>query len=242
MRSCSGCRVYEKVHHKAEERLIDIVVMRQEPAPAALPAKIERPKPLSRHVALREIVPEQKAQVPQVPKAAEKKDEPPSSGAGNVLDERVVPGAAAALEGEGGVAIAGANVVGGKAGLGAGGIGIGAGSGGVGTGTGTADGGTGRDGGPIDVRFGDADGPQFVYREKPEYPFAAMRLQKEGKVTLRLCIDEKGKLEKVEVIEATDQMFASSAVEAMKRSRLRPAKQNGVPVPCRAPYTIRFGF
>ncbi len=232
----------EKEHNKAEERLIDVVVMRQEPARAVLPAKIGRPKPLSSRLALREIVPGQKAQAPRAPKAAEKKDEPSPSGAGNVLDERVVPAAAPALEGEGGVAIAGVNVGGAKVGLGAGGTGIGTGTGGAGTEAGTAVGGGGGNGGPIDAKFGDADGPQFVYREKPEYPFAAMRLQKEGKVALRLFIDEKGNLEKVEVVEATDQMFASSAVEAMKRSRLRPARQNGVPVPCRAPYTIRFGF
>lgn len=83
--------VSEKVQHKAEERLIDVVVMRQEPAPAALPAEIERRKPLPRRLALREIVPGQKAQVPQVPKAAGKKDEPSSYGVGNVLDARVVP-------------------------------------------------------------------------------------------------------------------------------------------------------
>jgi TonB family protein len=229
-----------KVHHKAEGRPIDVVVMRQEPVHAALPARIERRKPLSGRPALRRIVPNQKAQARQVPEAAEKKDEPPSSGAGNVLDERIVPVAAPALEGDGGVATAGANERGSTVGPGAGGTGIGAGT--AGTGTGTAVGGKGTDNGPADARFGDADGPQFVYRERPEYPFAAMRLQKEGKVTLCLTIDEKGKLEKVEVVEATDEMFASSAVEAIRRSKLRPARQNGVPVRCRAPYTIRFGF
>jgi protein TonB len=94
----------------------------------------------------------------------------------------------------------------------------------------------------VDARFGEGDGPQIVYQEKPEYPFAAKRLQKEGKVTLALTIDEKGKLQKTTVVEATDPMFAVSAVEAMKRSRFRPARRNGVPVACRAPYTIRFGF
>jgi len=156
-----------------------------------------------------------------------------------VLDEQIVSQTAPDPGGGEGLGIAGVNIAGGKVGAGSGGTGDGTGAGGKGNGAGT---GAGRGGGPVDARFGEGDGPQIAYQEKPEYPFAAKRLQKEGKVTLALTIDEKGKLQKTAVVEATDPMFAASAVEAMKRSRFRPARRNGVPVACQAPYTIRFGF
>jgi protein TonB len=229
--------VSEKVHRAAEQRIVDIVVMRRE-VPSA---EAERPKPLPRRPVPREIVARFSRQVPaqQAPKAAEKKEEPPSAGAGNVLDEQIVSQTAPDPGGGEGLGIAGVNIAGGKVGAGSGGTGDGTGAGGKGNGAGT---GAGRGGGPVDARFGEGDGPQIAYQEKPEYPFAAKRLQKEGKVTLALTIDEKGKLQKTAVVEATDPMFAASAVEAMKRSRFRPARRNGVPVACRAPYTIRFGF
>lgn len=161
---------------------------------------------------------------------------------GNVLDEKIVAQVAPGGPAEGdGVGVAGVNVGGGRVGLGSGGTGVGTGSGGTGPGSGVGTG-SGGAAGPVDARFGDADGPQFIYQEKPEYPFAAKRLQKEGKVALMLTIDEKGRLEKVEVLDATDQTFAASAVEAMKRSKFRPARRRGNPVACRAPFTIRFGF
>jgi protein TonB len=218
--------VSEKVHHTAEQRIIDIVVIRQETPPR----EVERPKPLPRRPVPREIAAEFSRQLPvrQAPKAAEKKEEPASAGAGNVLDEQIVSQAAPDPAGGEGVAVAGVNVRGGIVGLGSGGTGNGTGAGGG--------------GGPVEARFGEADGPQIVYQEKPEYPFEAKRLQKEGKVTLALTIDENGTLRKAAVVEATDPAFAASAVEAMKRSRFRPARRNGASVACRAPYTIRFGL
>lgn len=157
-------------------------------------------------------------------------------GAGNVIDEQIAKQVAPGPGSPDGVAIAGVNTAGGKVALG----------GGTGTGTGTGNGtgsGLGRGGtGPVDARFGDADGPQFEYREEPKYPYSARRLHKEGKVMLMLFIDERGRLEKVDVVEATDQTFVSSAVEAMKKSKFRPARPKGVPYPCRAPYVIHFGF
>ena len=94
----------------------------------------------------------------------------------------------------------------------------------------------------MEATFGDPDGPGFISQERPKYPVAAERLRQEGKVSLKLTIDERGNLRRVEVVEATDQMFAASAVTAMKRSRFRPARRNNVAVPCTAPLTVTFGF
>jgi protein TonB len=233
--------VSETVHQVAGQRTIDVEIMRQEAPKIPPPRTIERPKPPPKRPVLRQIVPRVSPRVPspQVPRTVEKKEDPPSAGAGNVLDEDIVSQAAPSQAGAEGVAIAGVNVGGGTVGPGSGGTGKGSGAGGKGVGAGTGEGGGG---GPVDARFGKADGPQIVYQASPEYPFEARRRQEEGKVALSLTIDEKGNLRNVRVIEATNETFAASAVDAMKRSRFRPARRKGVPVACRAPYTIRFGF
>jgi protein TonB len=94
----------------------------------------------------------------------------------------------------------------------------------------------------VDARFGDADGPRFVHHELPEYPSAARRLGREGKVVLMITIDEKGKPIRVDVVEATDRRFARSATEALMRSTFLPAKRHGIPVVSRATVPVRFAI
>ena len=233
-----------------KERLIDVVVMRQEAPPAPPSAEKVEPRPAPKRVALKEPAPAPRvkeqmsegarpldAPIPPEPQPLEKKAEAPGAGAGNVLDEQiasqVVPGPA----GDEGVGIAGVNTAGGKVGLGGGGTGIGIGSGGVGTGTGSGGGsGGGGGGGVVQLR----EPPAFAYYEEPEYPVRARRLGKEGKVALELTIDEKGKVMKVDVIKATDQMFVATSVSAAKRWRFQPYKKDGVPVACRVQLGLPF--
>jgi TonB family protein len=246
-----------------KERLIDVVVMRQEAPPAPPPAEKIEPRPAPKRVAPRETAPAPKvkeqvptfqpkaaeqmsggarpldAPIPQPPHPLEKKAEAPGAGAGNVLDEQmasqVVPGPGPA-DGEG-VGIAGVNTAGGKVGLGGGGTGIGIGSGGAGTGTGSGGGsGGGGGGGVVQLR----EPPAFAYYEEPEYPARARRLGKEGKVDIELTIDEKGKVMKVDIIKATDQMFVATSVSAAKRWRFQPYKKDGVPVACRGQKALLF--
>jgi protein TonB len=233
-----------------KERLIDVVVMRQETPPAPPAAEKVEPKPAPKRVAPRETAPAPRvkeqtsraakpldAPIPREPQPLEKTAE--ASGAGNVLDEQiasqVVPGPA----GGEGVGIAGVNTAGGKVGLGGGGTGNGTGTGGVGTGTGSG-GGSGSGGGGGVVRLNE---PQaFAYYEEPEYPTRARKLGREGKVVLDLTIDERGKVVNVDVVETTDQMFVSTSISAAKRWKFQPYKKDGVPVRCWAPYTIHFYF
>jgi TonB family protein len=72
---------------------------------------------------------------------------------------------------------------------------------------------------------------------KPEYPIAARKRQREGKVDLILTIDEKGTLVKADVVEATSQMFVPPVMEALRQSTYRPSAKKGVR---RARYTARF--
>jgi len=246
--------VSRNVPHVLKDELIDVVLMRQEPAPPPPVVEKLRPKPAPGRVALKETAPAPrvKEQVPAaLPKPREqgagdaKPLEPQplekkagAAGAGNVIDEQtasqVLP-APGPAEGEG-VGVAGVNTAGGKVGLGGGGTGTGA--GGVGTGTGSGGGGLGGGGAGGVVRL--REPPAFAYFEKPEYPARARRLGKEGKVVLQVTIDEKGNVVKVDVDEATDQMFVANSVSAAKRWKFHPYKKDGVPVACRAQQPLSF--
>jgi protein TonB len=94
----------------------------------------------------------------------------------------------------------------------------------------------------LDVEFGSANAPRFIHREMPVYPLIARRLGKEGKVLLRLTIDENGKLLNVEVIEGAGYGFTEAAVEAVKKSTFTPAKSEGKPVMSKALLPIKFSL
>jgi TonB family protein len=124
----------------------------------------------------------------------------------------------------------------GSGGKGAAGSGTGSGApfGSAGSGIGTGRGGTGV------VAFGSADAPKFLHRIVPQYPPAARMRREEGRVMLKLTIDEKGTLMNVEVVESTGADFADAAVEAAKRSRFTPARKNNAPILSVALLPIRF--
>jgi periplasmic protein TonB len=240
----------QKLPQAFHEATIDVIVVNPEPASSPM-LRFGKSRPSGVLTASKDAapMPGKAAAVPGPSKAIEKerKEESRPPGAGNVADERII---AQAVESHGpaestGVAVAGLNMGGERVGLGSGGIGAGVGSGGKGSGTGGGAGGStggGGEGGFGNARFGAADGPQFLHHEMPEYPSSAKRRKKEGKVVIIVTIDEKGKLINAEVSEATDQTFARSALEALKRSTFRPAKRNGVPIACRAALPVRFAL
>jgi len=94
----------------------------------------------------------------------------------------------------------------------------------------------------LDVEFGSANAPRFLNREMPVYPLMARRLGKEGRVLLRLTIDENGKLLNVEVIEGAGYGFTEAAVDAVRKSTFIPAKSEGKPVMSKALLPIRFSL
>lgn len=93
---------------------------------------------------------------------------------------------------------------------------------------------------PVDTEFGAAMAPSFLHREWPVYPVFARKLGKEGKVVLRLTIDERGNLLDVEVVKTAGYGFVDSAVDAIRKSTFLPAKQKGKPVASRALLPVRF--
>lgn len=94
----------------------------------------------------------------------------------------------------------------------------------------------------LDVEFGSENAPRFLHSEMPVYPLMARRLSKEGRVLLRLTIDEHGKLLNVEVVEGAGYGFTEAAVEAVKKSTFAPAKSDGKPVMSKALLPIKFSL
>ncbi len=92
----------------------------------------------------------------------------------------------------------------------------------------------------LDTEFGAAAAPSFLYREMPVYPVFARKLGKEGKVLLRLTIDERGNLLQIEVVEKAGYGFVEAAIAAVKKSTFLPAKRDGKPVASRALLPVKF--
>jgi protein TonB len=92
----------------------------------------------------------------------------------------------------------------------------------------------------IETEFGAGGAPAFLKRQMPVYPTMAKRLGKQGRVVLRLFINDKGKLLDVEVVEHAGYGFTESALEAVRRSTFSPAHHNGLSIASKAFLTIRF--
>jgi TonB family protein len=92
----------------------------------------------------------------------------------------------------------------------------------------------------IETTFGSSGAPVFLNRQMPVYPMMAKKLGKQGKVVLRLHINEKGRLLNVEVVEDAGYGFTESAIEAVRMSTFSPAHEKGAGIASKALLTIRF--
>jgi protein TonB len=97
--------------------------------------------------------------------------------------------------------------------------------------------GTGR---PYVTEFGGADGPRFLKKVTPSYPLMARRLGKEGRVLLRLLIDNTGTLLGIEVVDNAEYGFDRAAVEAVEKSTFLPAVKNGKSVVSQSLLSVKF--
>lgn len=96
-------------------------------------------------------------------------------------------------------------------------------------------------GGPAQpARFGSRNGPAILDLVRPVYPLVARRLHKEGRVVLRLHIDRNGLVDQAEVVQSAGFGMDQAALDAVRRSRFRPAHRGGVPVPCQALLPFEF--
>ena len=83
---------------------------------------------------------------------------------------------------------------------------------------------------PVELNFGENNGPSFKNRVEPSYPPRALRMKKEAQVTLRLTINADGKLIKTEVAESGGIDFDNSAIEAIQKSTFQAAQHMGLPI------------
>lgn len=84
--------------------------------------------------------------------------------------------------------------------------------------------------------------PVPVRTVPPEYP-AAMRDKKaSGVVTVNCLVDEKGNVSESRVEKSTNEAFDQAALEAVKRWKFKPARQDGNPVSIRVSIPVRFVF
>lgn len=91
-----------------------------------------------------------------------------------------------------------------------------------------------------EISLGDEGAPRFIHREMPMYPFLARKLGKDGKVVLRLTLDEKGAQKDIEIIEKAGFGFTEAAVQAIKKSILSPAQKDGKPIVSRVLIPVKF--
>ena len=78
--------------------------------------------------------------------------------------------------------------------------------------------------GSVDTR------PVIISRVDPVYPPMATRQNLSGQVALRALVNERGTVDKIEVISSTRRDFSDAAVAAVRRWRFKPAMKDGVPV------------
>jgi TonB family protein len=71
----------------------------------------------------------------------------------------------------------------------------------------------------------------YAYSPKPRYPESARRDGKEGRVILRVLVDERGRSKSVEVnLSSGSQALDQAAAKVMKRWRFSPARSGDTPV------------
>lgn len=91
------------------------------------------------------------------------------------------------------------------------------------------------------ILVGAVPDPKRLTDFQPSYPSAMIRAQMEGFATVRVHINEAGRVETVELIDTNDSAFWKATREqALKRWRFRPATRDGVAIPSDRVMTVRF--
>lgn len=86
-----------------------------------------------------------------------------------------------------------------------------------------------------------APDPKRIRDFQPPYPPAMIRAQVEGFATVKVYIDEAGKVISVELVDTNDSAFwKATQQQALKSWRFRPATRDGEPVASERVMTVRF--
>jgi protein TonB len=79
-----------------------------------------------------------------------------------------------------------------------------------------------------------------IQSARATYPPLALRMGMESDVTLRIEIDQEGKVMKAEITKSGGAGFDEEALKAVKQSRFEPAQKDGKNVPAEFVYIYRF--
>jgi protein TonB len=83
--------------------------------------------------------------------------------------------------------------------------------------------------------------PRYADAFRPAYPPALQRQGLEGSVTVRIGIDENGRVISVEMVQATNKVFfQETRTQALRHWRFRPATRDGIAVPSEQTLTVHF--
>lgn len=83
--------------------------------------------------------------------------------------------------------------------------------------------------------------PRYADGFKPDYPPGLRREGIEGSVTVRVTIDERGRVTVVELVKTTDQrFFEETKQQALRYWRFEPARRDGIAVTSDQTMTVHF--
>jgi len=82
--------------------------------------------------------------------------------------------------------------------------------------------------------------PVPVRTVAPEYPSDLRRDGVSGMVMVKCTIDEQGNVTEPEVLKSSNAAFDKPAVDAVKKWRFKPAKQDGTPVAIKVTIPVKF--
>lgn len=86
-----------------------------------------------------------------------------------------------------------------------------------------------------------ASGVEYLQAPQPEYPSISRRMREEGKVVLRVLVNEKGRAERVDVQQSSGaSRLDEAARQAALRALFKPHLEDGKAVPVYAIVPIRF--
>ncbi|MBK1724598.1 energy transducer TonB [Thiocystis violacea] len=108
---------------------------------------------------------------------------------------------------------------------------------GIGTGTGSQN----RFAGKGAASSGSSSPAAYLSNPSPSYPDAARRQRQEGTVHLRVLVSTTGRASEVRIARSSGvSSLDQAAVRAVRRSRFKPARQNGQPISAWVQMPIRF--
>ena len=79
-----------------------------------------------------------------------------------------------------------------------------------------------------------------VFTQEISYPVVALEANREGVVKVQFSVGPNGHISEVNVVEKADDTLADEVTDAVKKLRLQPIIQNGIPVSYRLLLSVRF--